>query len=131
MNLLYLKEKGILNGKHRYRGLTIVSLLPLVLKTMFILAIVSATGVDGFTWSITIPIWISLLISGIGFPSDSKKWNIAAWISTLMLTLGSIVIGYYDYFQWASTKLCFGLLIFFTIIFIIKCFLDNKNTTMK
>ena len=92
---------------------------------MFILA----TGIDSFAWYIAIPIWISLLVSGIGFPSDNKKWNIAAWISTLMLAIGSIVIGYYDYFQWASTKLCFGLLIFFTIIFIIKRFLDNKNTT--
>lgn len=131
MNILYSKEKGFLDTKHRYKGLTIVSLFPLVLKTMFILAIISATGIDSFTWPITIPIWISLLISGIGFPSDNKKWNIAAWISTLMLTLSSIVIGYYDYFQWASTKLCFGLLIFFTIIFIIKHFLDNKNTTTK
>ncbi|MDO4926426.1 MAG: hypothetical protein Q3980_12325 [Turicibacter sp.] len=48
-----------------------------------------------------------------------------------MLTISSIAIGYNDYFQWASTKLCFGLLIFFTIIFIIKHFLDNKNTTTK
>ena len=125
MNILYSKEKGFLNDEHRYKGLTIVSLLPFVLKTMFILA----TGIDSFAWYITIPIWISLLVSGIGFPSDNKKWNIAAWISTLMLAIASIVIGYYDYFQWASTKLCFGLLIFFTIIFIIKRFLDNKNTT--
>ena len=131
MNIFYSKEKGFFYAEHRYKGLTIVSLFPLVLKTMFILAIISATGIDSFTWSITIPIWISLLISGIGFPSDNKKWNIAAWISTLMLTLSSIIIGYYDYFQWASTKLCFGLLIFFTIIFIIKHFLDNKNTTTK
>ena len=125
MNILYSKEKGFLNAEHRYKGLTLVSLLPFVLKTMLILA----TGIDSFAWYIAIPIWISLLISGIGFPSDNKKWNIAAWISTLMLAIGSIVIGYYDYFQWASTKLCFGLLIFFTIIFIIKRFLDNKNTT--
>lgn len=121
MNILYSKEKGFLNAEHRYKGLTIVSLLPFVLKTMFILA----TGIDSFAWYITIPIWISLLVSGIGFPSDNKKWNIAAWISTLMLAIASIVIGYYDYFQWASTKLCFGLLIFFTIIFIIKRFLDT------
>ena len=125
MNILYSKEKGFLNVEHRYKGLTLVSLLPFVLKTMLILA----TRIDSFAWYIAIPIWISLLISGIGFPSDNKKWNIAAWISTLMLAIGSIVIGYYDYFQWASTKLCFGLLIFFTIIFIIKRFLDNKNTT--
>lgn len=125
MNILYSKEKGFLNVEHRYKGLTLVSLLPFVLKTMLILA----TRIDSFAWYIAIPIWISLLISGIGFPSDNTKWNIAAWISTLMLAIGSIVIGYYDYFQWASTKLCFGLLIFFTIIFIIKRFLDNKNTT--
>ncbi len=125
MNILYSKEKGFLNVEHRYKGLTLVSLLPFVLKTMLILA----TRIDSFAWYIAIPIWISLLISGIGFPADNKKWNIAAWISTLMLAIGSIVIGYYDYFQWASTKLCFGLLIFFTIIFIIKRFLDNKNTT--
>ena len=123
------KENDFFCAKHRYKGLTIVSLCPLVLKTMFILVIISATGIDSFNWFITIPIWISLLISGIGFSSANKKWNIAAWISTLMLTLSSIVIGYYDYFQWASTKLCFGLLIFFMIIFIIKRFLDNKNTT--
>ena len=127
MNILYSKEKGFLNVEHRYKGLTLVSLLPFVLKTMLILA----TRIDSFAWYIAIPIWISLLISGIGFPSDNTKWNIAAWISTLMLTLSSIVIGYYDYFQWASTKLCFGLLIFFMIIFIIKRFLDNKIITTK
>lgn len=131
MNILYSKEKGFLNTKHRYKGLTIVSLFPLVLKTMFILFITSATGIDSVNWSMAILIWLSLLISGIGFPSDNKKWNIAAWVSTLMLTISSIAIGYNDYFQWASTKLCFGLLIFFTIIFIIKHFLDNKNTTTK
>ncbi|MCU7198056.1 hypothetical protein [Turicibacter sanguinis] len=131
MTILYSKEKGFLNAEHRYKGLTIVSLLPFVLKTMFILAIILATGIDSFTWYITIPMWISLLVSGIGFSSDNKKWNMAAWISTLLLAFTSIFIGYYEYFKWASTKLCFGLLIFFTIIFIIKRFLDNKNTTTK
>ena len=131
MNIFYSKEKGFFYAEHRYKGLTIVSLFPFALDTMFILFITSATGIDSVNWSMAILIWLSLLISGIGFPSDNKKWNIAAWVSTLMLTISSIAIGYNDYFQWASTKLCFGLLIFFTIIFIIKHFLDNKNTTTK
>ena len=131
MDTFYSKETGFLNAGRRYKGLTAVSLLPFILKTVFIVVIVLAIGVDSFIWSITMPIWVSLLVSGIGFASDNKKWNIAAWVSTLMLTLGSFVIGYYDYIRWTTTKFCLGLLIFFTIIFIVKRYLDKKNTTTK
>lgn len=126
MDKPYSKDKGFLKGEYKYKILTILSLLPLFLKTIFVLTIISITGIDSFAWYITIPIWVSLLVSGIGFSSGLKKWNIAAWISTLLFTLSSIVIGYYDYFQWASTIVGIGLLIFFTIIFMIKRFLDNK-----
>ena len=131
MSLFYSKEKGFFYAEHRYKGLTIASLFPFALDTMFILFITSATGIDSVNWSMSILIWLSLLVSGIGFPSDNKKWNIAAWVSTLMLTISSIAIGYNDYFQWASTKLCFGWLIFFTIIFIIKRFLDKQGIITK
>lgn len=127
MNPLYSKENSFLSTNHRYKGLTILSLLPFVLNTLFVLVLVLATGMDSFTWYITIPILISLWMSGVGFPSGNKKWNTAAWISTLMLTISSIVIGYYDYFQWATTKLCFGLFIFYIIIFMMKRFLDHKT----
>ncbi|MCU7197740.1 hypothetical protein [Turicibacter sanguinis] len=128
MNILYSKEKGFLNAEHRYKGLTTVSLLPFCFLTFFILI---SIGSDSIAWFTIISAWISLFISGVGFTSNNKKWNMAAWISTLLLAFTSIFIGYYEYFKWASTKLCFGLLIFFTIIFIIKRFLDNKNTTTK
>lgn len=131
MNAFYSKETGFLNARHRYKGLTILSLLPFILKTLFIVVVSLALGLDSFIWSITIPIWASLLISGIGFSSDNEKWNVAAWISTLMLAIGSFFIGYYDYIRWTTTKFCFGLLIFFTIIFIIKHYLDKKSATSK
>lgn len=127
MKPLYSKENDFLSMNHQYKGLTILSLLPFILNTLFVLVLVLATGMDSFTWYITIPILISLWMSGVGFPSSNKKWNTAAWISTLMLTISSIVIGYYDYFQWATTKLCFGLFIFYIIIFMMKRFLDHKT----
>lgn len=131
MNILYSKEKVFFNSEQKYKKLTIVSLLPVFLETLFILFIISITGVDSLNWFITIPIWISLLISGIGFSSDNKKWNRAALISTLLFTVSSVIIGYYDYFQWASTKIGFVVLIFFIIIVIIKRVLDKKNITTK
>ena len=111
-----------LNTHHPYKALTILSLLPFVLNILFVLVLVLATGLDSFTWYITLPILISLWISGVGFSSSHKKWNTAAWMSTLMLSVSSIVIGYYDYFKWATTKLCFGIFIFYTIILSLNVF---------
>ena len=73
MNPLYSKENSFLSTNHRYKGLTILSLLPFVLNTLFVLVLVLATGMDSFTWYITIPILISLWMSGVGFPSSNKK----------------------------------------------------------
>lgn len=91
------KRERFLKGEHKYQGLTILSLLPFCLNTIFHSVILSLIRVDGVNRFITIPIWISLLISGVGFSSNNKKWNIIASISTLLFTVSSVIIGYYGH----------------------------------
>lgn len=126
MSILSVK-KHYLKVESHYKRLTRISLIPWGFYTLFILITSFTTGMESIVWPITIPIWISLLVSGVGLTSSNKKWNIAAWISILMLVIGGIAIGYYDYFHWFSTKLCVGLGIFFLIIFMMKRLLDCKK----
>lgn len=128
MRLFVFKEKNVLKESHSpiFRRLRYISLLPFVVYTLFILIGCLLMGMDSFIWPLVVLVASALFVSGVGVVSVHKMWKIAAWISILLMTIGSIVIGYYDYFQWFSTKLCFGLDCFFLIIVIVKRYFSGQ-----
>ena len=112
---------------HRHKGLTIAALFPVALDTLFLLFVTALTGIDSVNWPVSLLIWLCLLISGLGVLSHHKKWNIAAWLSMATLILISIPMGYHDYVQWSSTKVCLGWSLYFIVIYIIRRRLDRKH----
>ena len=65
MSILSVK-KHYLKVEPHYKRLTRISLIPWGFYTLFILITSFTTAMESIVWPITIPIWISLLVSGVG-----------------------------------------------------------------
>lgn len=107
------------------KRLTLFALIPFILYTLIMIS-AGLGGLGDIAWFIAIPSMLSLLISGIGIVANHKRWNLLAWISITLFSIGYGIMGYYDYIQWFSTKVALVLLVFFITLTVIKRF-SNKH----
>lgn len=85
-----------------------------------------------FTSMMWIPYGLTLVLmflAGLGSISQKKSIQIIGTIALLTFVVWHGIMGYYDYFQWFSTKVAIVVLIYFILV---KYFLvRHKNKKVK